>query len=256
MGNLEIIYLDRDDLKPYENNSRTHTPEQIQQLERSIIKFGFTNPILIDENRVVIAGHARLEASNKLNLDQVPCIVLNGLTDAEKRAYVIADNKLALNADWDLDLLKREVEHLKQLDFEIEVLGFSPDELKKLTGDDEEDEDENPYTQTVKTPLYTPDGSMPELSELYTTTKADDLIQKLSEVSNLNPDVIAFLTAAARRHTRFNYEKIANYYAHAPKEVQVLMEDMALVIIDYEKAIESGYMDFSVEVDKLYDEEH
>lgn len=127
---LKIEYKNITDLKEYENNSRTHTDLQVEQIIKSIKEFGFTNPILIDENNYIIAGHGRLMASAKMELDQVPTIMLSGLTDAQKKAYVIADNKLALNAGWDEETLKLE---LGALDEELASLtGFSPDEIDLL----------------------------------------------------------------------------------------------------------------------------
>ena len=121
-----------DDLIPYVNNSRTHSDEQITQVASSIKEFGFTNPILIDEDNSIIAGHGRVLASKKLNLDELPCIVLNGLTDQQKKAYVIADNQLALNAGWDLDLLKTEIDELIVDEFNIDLLGFDDEFLNGL----------------------------------------------------------------------------------------------------------------------------
>lgn len=106
---MEIIYKNVDELIPYVNNSRTHNAEQIKQICASINEFGFTNPILIDEKNMIIAGHGRLMASQKLGMDTVPCIVLEGLTEAQKKAYIIADNKMALNAGWNEELLKLEL---------------------------------------------------------------------------------------------------------------------------------------------------
>ena len=145
MTNLSIDYKDVDDLIPYVNNSRTHSDEQITQVAASIKEFGFTNPILIDENNGIIAGHGRLMAAKKLKLEQVPTITLQGLTDAQRKAYVIADNKLALNAGWDFDLLKIEIESLQEDDFKLDLLGFDADELNGILGFDdiaEEDEEE------------------------------------------------------------------------------------------------------------------
>jgi DNA modification methylase len=127
------------DLIPYVNNSRTHSDEQITQVASSIKEFGFTNPVLIDEQDGIIAGHGRIMAANKLGLDEVPCIVLEGLTEAQKKAYVIADNKLALNSGWDIDLLKVELEGLNDLGFNLDLLGFSDDELNDLLADEIEE---------------------------------------------------------------------------------------------------------------------
>lgn len=128
----EYIIKGIDELIPYINNSRTHSDEQVNQVASSIKEFGFTNPILIDEQGGIIAGHGRTMAAKKLGLDEVPCIVLEGLTEAQKKAYIIADNQLALNADWDIDTLRLEVETLQELDFDVDLLGFDADFLGDL----------------------------------------------------------------------------------------------------------------------------
>jgi len=120
----KISYLNVKDLIPYVNNSRTHSDDQINQIAASINEFGFTNPILIDDKKNIVAGHGRVLAANKLDLDKVPTIELKGLTKAQIKAYVIADNQLALNAGWDLGTLKLELEHLQEVEFDIDLLGF------------------------------------------------------------------------------------------------------------------------------------
>lgn len=135
---MEVIYKKVNELKPYERNARTHSKEQVDQIVKSIQEYGFTNPLLIDEKNNIIAGHGRLEASKKLNYIEVPCIVLKGLTEAQKRAYIIADNKMALNAGWNDELLKLELEDLKALDFDLELTGFTTDELNDLLKSDED----------------------------------------------------------------------------------------------------------------------
>lgn len=135
---LQIVYKPTADLIPYVNNSRTHSDEQITQVASSIKEFGFTNPILVDEDGGIIAGHGRLMASKKLGLDEVPTITLHGLTDAQKKAYVIADNKLALNSDWDYEQLQNEINRLAEQDFNLELLGFDQQELAKLFDEQEE----------------------------------------------------------------------------------------------------------------------
>nr|DAI27531.1 MAG TPA: ParB protein [Caudoviricetes sp.] len=129
---MEIKYKKLGDLKPYENNARTHSEEQVAQICASIREFGFTNPLLIDENGGIIAGHGRLEAAKILKMDEVPTIELKGLSEAQKRAYVIADNQLALNAGWDEELLRAELDGLKDLDFDLSELGleFQIDEIE------------------------------------------------------------------------------------------------------------------------------
>lgn len=120
-------------LVPYARNSRTHSAEQIDQIAASISEWGFTNPILIDPDGGIIAGHGRLLAAQKLGIDDVPCIVADGWTDAQKKAYVIADNKLAMNAGWDNDMLAVEFGELKELGFDLPLTGFSDDEIAALS---------------------------------------------------------------------------------------------------------------------------
>ena len=129
---MQVEQLKVGDLIPYVNNSRTHSDEQVMQVASSIKEFGFTNPILIDDDGGIIAGHGRLMAAKKLGLAMVPCIRLGHLSEAQRKAYVIADNQLALNSGWDLDALKLEIDRLGELDFDIELLGFDDDFLTSL----------------------------------------------------------------------------------------------------------------------------
>lgn len=122
---LAIEFKAVSQLRPYPGNSRTHSKEQIRQIARSIRTFGFTNPVLISDQDEIIAGHGRVEAARLIQMDQVPTVRLSHLSAAERRAYIIADNKLALNAGWDKELLSIELQALIDLDFEIEVTGFS-----------------------------------------------------------------------------------------------------------------------------------
>ena len=128
----EIEYLSIYKLIPYARNTRTHNKEQVLKIASSIKEFGFTNPILIDKDNGIIAGHGRVLAAEKLNIKELPCIRLGYLTDAQKKAYIIADNRLALDAGWDEELLKIELEELKELDFDIELTGFSDKEFNEI----------------------------------------------------------------------------------------------------------------------------
>lgn len=130
----EIKQVAVTDLIPYINNARTHGEAQIAQIAASIKEFGFTNPILTDGAHGVIAGHGRLLAAKKLGLETVPVIELAHLSKAQKKAYILADNRIALNSDWDNELLAVEIEELKALDFDIELLGFEDGELSTVMG--------------------------------------------------------------------------------------------------------------------------
>lgn len=142
-------------LIPYAANSRTHSDEQVNQIAASIKEFGFNNPVLVDESNGIIAGHGRVMAAQKLSMEEVPTICLSHLTDAQRRAYVIADNKLALNAGWDDDALQAEIDRLRDDDFDISLLGFDDDELGDLF-DDETTEgltDEDAVPEVPKQPV-------------------------------------------------------------------------------------------------------
>ena len=129
---LQVTYRKLTDLIPYVRNARTHSDEQVAQLAGSIKEFGWTNPILVDEDGGIIAGHGRLLAAQRLKMDEVPTIQIVGLSEAQRRALVLADNKLALNAGWDFELLKVELGDLNEQGFDIALTGFSVDELSKL----------------------------------------------------------------------------------------------------------------------------
>ena len=120
-----------DTLTPYARNSRTHSDDQVAQIAASIKEWGFTNPVLIEPDGGIIAGHGRVMAAQRLGLDDVPCVIAEGWTEAQKRSYVIADNKLALNAGWDFDLLQDEVLDLSK-QFDISILGFDNQELTRF----------------------------------------------------------------------------------------------------------------------------
>ena len=132
---LEVAYIATTDLIPYANNPRTHSEQQVAQVAASIQEFGFNNPILIDEHNSIIAGHGRLAAAQKLNMSTVPTILLEGLSEAQRKAYVIADNKLTENGGWDYDLLAVEIDRLKELDIDVNLNGFGIEELQVITQD-------------------------------------------------------------------------------------------------------------------------
>jgi len=142
------------DLIPYARNSRTHSDEQVTQIASSIKEFGFTNPVLIDADGGIIAGHGRVMAAKKLKMESVPVIVLSHLTEAQRRAYVIADNKLALNAGWDDEMLRVEFQELQDLGFDVELTGFSMDEINALTVEEVEGlTDEDAVPEAPETPV-------------------------------------------------------------------------------------------------------
>lgn len=129
---MKIEMIDIARLRPYPSNARTHSDEQIDQIAASIREFGFTNPVLIDASHQIIAGHGRVEAARRIEMWEVPCLRLDELDDAQRRAYIIADNKLAENSGWDMSLLRIELGDLDAEGFDCGLLGFSEEELENL----------------------------------------------------------------------------------------------------------------------------
>jgi hypothetical protein len=153
---MKIEQLPTDTLIPYARNTRTHSEAQVAQIAGSIREFGFTNPVLIDGENGIIAGHGRVLAAQKLGLGKVPCIRLSHLTDTQRRAYIIADNKLALNAGWDEELLGLELADLREDGFDLELTGFDGDELGQFDAEEVAmptlaDGDKQPFQQKTFT---------------------------------------------------------------------------------------------------------
>ena len=147
-------------LIPYARNSRTHSDEQVSEIAASIKEWGFTTPVLIDEESTLIAGHGRLLAAQKLGLEQIPVMTAKGWTDAQKKAYVIADNKLALNAGWDDEMLKVELGELQDLDFDLSLTGFGLDEIANLFPEPDEEG-------------LTDEDAVPEVPQIPVTVEGD-----------------------------------------------------------------------------------
>lgn len=176
---LEVKYRKTAELIPYARNSRTHSTEQVQQIAGSIKEFGFTNPILIDEENVIIAGHGRVMGASLLKMEEVPTITLHDLTDTQKKAYVIADNKIALNAGWDEDLLKLELIELDEMGFDYSDFGFDFDlniDENLEYGDKNKEIDVDNYEDSM------------ELKFKLTFSEYQEAQEKLKEIAN-SPEI-------------------------------------------------------------------
>lgn len=250
---LKITYKPTEDLIPYARNSRTHSAAQIAQIAASIREFGFRNPILIDGENGIIAGHGRVLAALKLGIDQIPTLDGSDMTEVQKRMYVIADNKIALNADWDEEILALELDELESLGADLDILGFDDEELDGIVDPADEDDGDEPYTNKVEAPIYEPSENEPKIDELYDDAKTTQLIARINE-ADAPPKIKEFLKLAAYRHTVFNYKFIADYYSHADENIQSLFEDSALVIIDFKKAVEEGYVKLAAGLFEKYGE--
>ena len=244
---MEIIQIKTSQLIPYENNPRQNK-DAVPAVMKSIQEFGFKVPIVIDKNNVIVAGHTRVMAAQKLGMDSVPCIIADDLTDEQIRAFRLADNKTAELAEWDLDLLGKELAGITGID--MTQFGFEVE--SEEIGDKLETE---PYSMKVNIPQYEITGDCPALDELLDTKKGDELIAEILQ-SNVPDAEKDFLIQAARRHNVFNYRNIAEYYAHATPEMQRLMEKSALVVIDIGDAIAFGYAQLHSDVWDMMEQDY
>lgn len=248
---MEIIKIDINKIKEYENNAKDHPEWQITQICKSIQEFGFNDPIAVNGDFQIIEGHGRYLACKKLGIEEIPCIILKNLTEAQERAYIIAHNKLTINTGFDFEKLEYELNALKIDGFDLELTGFDKNEFVKIFDLGEETEEENvevetPYTTKIETPVYTPKGIKPNIKELVDVKKYTSLIEEI-EKSDISDEEKSFLKMAATRHIVFDYENIAEYYSHSDKGTKELFENSALVIIDFNKAIEQGYVNLTKE---------
>lgn len=275
----KLEYLSVNEIKSYAQNMRTHSGAQVDQICDSIKQFGFTNPILIDKDNIIIAGHGRLEAAKKMRIKTVPCIRLGDLNEDQVRALRIADNQLALNAGWDFEMLKLELDALQSASFDLQFTGFSETELTDIMGkdvkfgidlnnqsdnqddDDSDDDDDSPqeqkslYSVETKTPIYEPLGLNVTLKDCLDLTKVNQLIAEI-EKSKVSDEEKTFLKCAAYRHAVFHYKNTAEYYAaNASPEMQQLMENSALVIIDFNSALKNGYVKLTKRIEQIMTEE-
>lgn len=244
---MEIIKLKIDELKPYKNNAKIHTREQIKQIKKSIEEFGMNDPIAVwGKENLIVEGHGRLEALKELGYSEVECIRLDHLTDEERKAYTLAHNKLTMNTDFDYSILDLELDDIQTIN--MEDFGF------ELNLDDIEEEEKEKYTMKVDIPHYEITGEEPTIDELCNYEKVNRLIEKINN-SNVSDEQKEFLIKSAQRHLVFNYSKIAEYYAHQNKEMQELMEESALVLIDFDDAIKNGYAELSEEFQNIIEKD-
>ena len=194
---IELWSIER--LQPYEKNARVHSKEQVGQIAASIVEFGFLNPILVDSNDGIVAGHGRLSAAKELALDEVPVVVLDHLTESQKKAYILVDNKLAENATWNEALLQEEIVSLNLQDFDISVLGWDEDEIREIMefdADETNNDDDSEGTRGLGEPIVSYNiifddeqqqqkwfDFLKDLKELYSdeSTIAEKIIQFIEE---------------------------------------------------------------------------
>ncbi len=241
-------------LVPYADNAKSHPPEQIEELAKLILEYGFRQPVLVDKDLVIITGHGRTLAAIRAGLKEIPFSIADDLTPEQVRAYRIADNKIS-ETDWDHAKLVSELKDLQEQAPQLLALtGHSEEELLDLLrvtsnngGGGPGEGTDGIYTNKIEAPVYEPRGQKPKIEEVVSLEKTEELIREV-EASGLNPAEKAFLKLAAYRHAVFNYEKAADLYAHSGPEFQRLAEKSALVIIDFDKAIENGFVTLTEEL--------
>lgn len=259
---LRVVMKPVESIHPYENNPR-YNDSAVPYVKNSIQEFGFKVPIIVDEAGSIVCGHTRYKAALELGMSHVPCIVASDLTPKQIQAFRLVDNKVSEFSSWDFSKLEIEIGEL-DAEFNLDDFGFFSDSERAGSSpadvgsaaevqDDTARDDRNIYTGRIITPVYEVTGDCPEVSSLVDKGKAEALLESINQAQELPDDVREFLRIAAARHYVLHFDRIAEYYAHAPAHIQRLMEDSCLVIIDFNKAIEQGYIRMSERLAALAD---
>lgn len=235
-----------DEVKENPDNPRTISEHKFNQLVQSIKDFPEMlekRPLVVDTDGVVLGGNMRLKAAKAAGLTEITVDSAEGWSEKQKREFIIKDNVGFGEWDWDNLADNWELEELKAWGLDVTAI------------DDGESGEDDKYTKKINSPVYEPMNEKPSVDELYDAGKTNKLITEIN-AADIDPEEKQFLIAAARRHVVFDYQKIADYYAHSSPEVQELMENSALVIIDFDKAIEQGYIQLTQNITNFYVEEH
>ncbi len=215
------------DLKPHSKNPKLHNVKLIQ---KSIDTLGFVDDVVIDENNVILGGHGRIKALKEIGEEAVEVIRVSNWDEKQKEKYLLVANQSTILGGFDDEMIKL---------FDDETLKFS--EMYIDLGINEEDDDT--YSKVVESPIYMPSEIPAELDEMFDDKKLKDLLKKINKLDPKDERLKEFLISSAYRFVKFKFDKIADYYARCKsKEVKEIMEDMALVVIDYKKAVELGFV--------------
>tara|TARA_Y100000385_G_scaffold281876_1_gene335411 strand:+ start:1100 stop:1831 length:732 start_codon:yes stop_codon:yes gene_type:complete len=233
---IQVIKVDK--LKPNKANPRKINKDKFKKLVTSIKKFPKMldiRPIVVDENMTILGGNMRYKACLDIGIKEVPVIVVNGLSNDEADQFIIKDN--VGYGEWAWETLADEWDVVKLKDWGLDL------PIKAELSDEE-------YSTKVDSPIYETKALKPTENELYDLSKYNELVEDI-EKSNVSKEEKTFLKLSATRHIKFNYSKIADYYAHSEEGTQELIEDSALVIIDYDKAIEKGFVEVYRNIENL-----
>ena len=234
------IMADIKELVPYKKNPKNHTDKDIDLIVKSVKRNGWGDPLLVcPETMEVLSGNGRLLAGEKLGMEQVPVVYApKGLTEKQKADLVIASNKLVEVSGYNANL-----------DSLIEEFGLDIEDFGMKAKNDTK------YTRKVSVPVYEITGDCPNYKDMIDTDKADGIIEEI-EKSSISDSDKEFLKLCATRLYEYRYDNIAEYYAHADKETQGLMEKLALVVIDFDKAIENGYVELNSFIEENFLQEN
>tara|TARA_R110002096_G_scaffold8095_1_gene34270 strand:+ start:41 stop:778 length:738 start_codon:yes stop_codon:yes gene_type:complete len=231
-------------IKGNPNNPRIIKNDKFKKLVKSIKEFPEMlekRPIVVDEDMMVLGGNMRLKASKDAGLKEVWVDIAEGWTKEQKDEFVVKDN---VNfGEWEWDMLANEWDSVQLAEWGLDVWQNEDDAIV---------EEDDTYTRKIVAPTYEPKNEKPVIDDLFNTQKADELINKIKQ-ADLSEEELMFLSHCALRHTVYDYSKIADFYAHSSKEIQELMEDSALVIIDFDKAIEKGYVKLTKDIAAAYE---
>lgn len=239
---MQYYLADVNDLIPYIRNARTHSESQIAQIAASIKEFGFLYPILIAEDNTILAGHGRLAAARKLGLTKVPCVKESHLTETQRRAYIIADNKLSLNAGWDEDILAIELSELQGADFDLDLLGFDESELASIFEDDKEVEDDDfDVEEELNKPCFSKAGDIWTLGRhrlICGDSTKEETYKSLMEDKKANLVVTDPLynvnyegSAGKIKNDNMNTDKFYNFLLDAFSNMEKVMADDASIYV-------------------------
>jgi hypothetical protein len=226
------------------NNPRIIKNDKFKKLVTSIKEFPEMlklRPIVVDEDMIVLGGNMRLKASKDAGLTEVWIDIAEGLTEEQKKEFIVKDN--VGFGEWEWDMLANEWDSVQLAEWGLDVWENQDDAIV---------EDDERYSRKIVPPTYEPKNEKPVIDDLFSTQKADELIHKIKQ-ADLSEEELMFLSHCALRHTVYDYSKIADFYAHSSKEIQELMEDSALVIIDFDKAIEKGYVKLTKDIAAAYE---
>ena len=239
---MQYYLADINDLIPYIRNARTHSESQITQIAASIKEFGFLSPILIAEDNTILAGHGRLAAARKLGLTKVPCVKESHLTETQRRAYIIADNKLSLNAGWDEDILAIELSELQGADFDLDILGFDESELASIFEDDKEVEDDDfDVEEELNKPCFSKAGDIWTLGRhrlICGDSTKEETYKRLMDGKRANlvvtdpPYNVNYEGSAGKiKNDNMNTDKFYNFLLDAFSNMEKVMADDASIYV-------------------------